>query len=182
MATLHKNFSLTTKLSNPATTGQKHPSWAPPSCFLMYCTHKYQYSPDVLYVKHLVWDTALFPKNPYICLMDSYSSAKMSWIRHLRPARLWCKHPICRKDEQVNKTVLPKIYAPCIFKQVIKCKLCTDNNASCFQVCFWVHLGINLRLMFKQRVSLVCRTGGHIVLLTPAEKKFKNLSLEPPPR
>lgn len=59
MATLHKNHSLTTKLSNPATTGQKHPSWTPPSGFLMYCTHRYQYSPDVLHVKHLVWDTAL---------------------------------------------------------------------------------------------------------------------------
>lgn len=93
-----------------------------------------------------------FPQNSYICLMDSYSSAKISWSRHLKPARLWCKHPICRKDEQVNKTVLPKIYAPCIFKQVIKCKLCRDNNASCFQVCFWVHLGINRRLMFRDEV------------------------------
>lgn len=113
--------------------------------------------------------------------MDSYSSAKMSRIRHLRPAQLWCKHPICRKDEQVNKTVFPKIYAPCIFKQVIKCKLCMANNASCFQVCFWVHLRINRRLMFQQRVGLACWTGGHVLLLTPTRKKFsKNWSSEPP--
>jgi hypothetical protein len=98
----------------------------------------------------LVWDIALLSQNSYICLMDSYSSAKTSWSRHLRPARLYCEHPICRKDEEVNKTALPKIYAPRIFKQVIKCKLCTDNNASCFQVCFWVHLSVNLRL------SLAC--------------------------
>lgn len=134
MATLYKNHSLTTQLSNPATTGPKHPSWTQPSCSLMYRTYKYQYSPDVLHVKHLVGDSGLLPGSPHpnssICLMDSYSSTKISWSRHLKPARLQGRHPICRRDAQVNKTLVPEIYAPSIFKQVIKCKLCTDSNAS----------------------------------------------------
>lgn len=71
----------------------------------------------------------VFPKTYYICLMDSFSSAKISWSR----LDFYSINSICKKQKQQMR-ILYMIYAAFMIIQFIKNKLSsTDNNTDCFK-------------------------------------------------